>query len=169
MTVEHIVPAAGDMMLVKTGSEGSVAEAVLAQTCRLVIVPVEFRCKIPLISQSESPKDMLRRSFATPVENVIAEFTFAVKSRPTYGEEAVSFVVVPTIPSVVGEKAIDVAVAAPIVGVTRVGLPEKTRATVPVEVFPPVPPSKTARGVAPIALMTVLIAVSLRKFDRLPS
>ena len=156
-------------MLVRTGSEGRVAEAVLAQICRLVIVPVELRCIIPFISQSESPSDILRRSFATAVVNVIAELTAVVRERPTYGEEAVSFVVVPTIPSVVGLKAIEVAVAAPIVGVTRVGLPEKTRATVPVEVFPPVPPYKTARGVAPIALMTVLIAVSLRKFDRLPS
>jgi hypothetical protein len=55
---------------------------------------------------------------------------------PTLPAPAASFVVVPTIPPVVGENVIDVAIAAPNVGEARTGLVENTRLVDVVPVAP---------------------------------
>ena len=71
--------------------------------------------------------------------------------------EALSPAVVPTIPFVVGEKAIEVPVATPNVGVTNVGEFAYTTFPVPVLVFTPLPPPMTGNGLIPIAVDVVML------------
>ena len=71
--------------------------------------------------------------------------------------EELSPAVVPTIPFVVGEKAIEVPVATPNVGVTKVGEFAYTTFPVPVLVFTPLPPPITGNGFNPIAVYVVML------------
>jgi hypothetical protein len=113
---------------------GVEAEVVLVQPAPELITPFVEKKTFPQTSQSPAVR-LIEVIFAS-VELVIdtglpLAITLEINS-PTVPDDALSLVVVPTIPPVVGLKVTDVAVAAPNVGVTRVGEVDPTKCTVPV-------------------------------------
>ena len=118
----------------KDGS-GMVPVAVLIAACHEFTVVVDAGTKVILPQTSQSPAVKLIdvRLVAVVVEIDVedAKATVLDTYSPTSPAVTLSLVVVPTIPPVVGLKVMLVAIAAPSVGVVKVGLVDPTKLPIP--------------------------------------
>jgi len=116
-------------------ASGKVAEVVLIQTSAAAFNPVDASLILPHTSQSPAVKLMLVKFVAVALLMEVADpaATLLVTNSPTFPEPALSLVVVPTIPPVVGLNVKLVAVAAPRVGVTNVAPVDPTNEPEPLD------------------------------------
>ena len=106
-------------------ASGKVAEVVLIQTSAAAFNPVDASRILPHTSQSPAVKLMLVKFVAVALLIDVADpaATLLVTNSPTFPAAALSFVVVPTIPPVVGLKVMEEVVNAGNV-VPQAGTPE---------------------------------------------